>query len=41
MKKITLLLLLTLLSLHFTAQEKEGTKQSKYPENVEKNMNLN
>ena len=40
MKKITLLLLLTLLSLHFTAQEKEGTKQSKYPENVEKKYEL-
>ena len=40
MKKITLLLLLTLLSLHFTAQEKEGTKPSKHSEDIEKKYEL-
>jgi len=36
MKKNLLLLLLTLFSLQFTAQEKEGTKESKYPQDVDK-----
>jgi hypothetical protein len=40
MKKIALLLLLTLLSLQFTAQEKEGTKQSKYSQDLEKKYEL-
>ena len=40
MKKNLLLLLLTLLSLQFTAQEKEGTKQSKYSQDLEKKYEL-
>ena len=40
MKKIALLLLLTLLSLQFTAQEKEGTKPSKHSEDIEKKYEL-
>ena len=36
MKKNLLLLLLTLFSLQFTAQEKEGTKEIKYPQDVDK-----
>jgi hypothetical protein len=40
MKKNLLLLLLTLLSLQFTAQEKEGTKQSKHSEDIEKKYEL-
>ena len=34
------MLLLTLLSLQFTAQEKEGTKQSKYSQDLEKKYEL-
>ena len=40
MKKNLLLLLLTLFSLQFTAQEKEGTKESKYPQDVDKKYEL-
>jgi hypothetical protein len=40
MKKIALFLLLTLLSFQFTAQEKEGTKQSKYSQDLEKKYEL-
>ena len=40
MKKNLLLLLLTLLSLQFTAQEKEGTKPSKHSEDIEKKYEL-
>ena len=40
MKKITLLLLLAFITLQINAQEKEGTKESKYPENVEKKYEL-
>ena len=40
MKKITLLLFLAFITLQINAQEKEGTKQSKYPENVEKKYEL-
>jgi hypothetical protein len=40
MKKNLLLLLLTLLSLQFTAQEKEGTKPSKHSEDLEKKYEL-
>ena len=36
MKKITLLLLLAFLTLQINAQEKEGTKESKYPQDVDK-----
>jgi len=40
MKKITLFLLLAFLSLQFIAQEKEGTKQSKYSQDLEKKYEL-
>ena len=40
MKKIALFLLLTLLSLQFTAQEREETKESKYPQDVDKKYEL-
>ena len=40
MKKITLLLFLAFITLQINAQEKEGTKESKYPENVEKKYEL-
>ena len=40
MKKIALFLLLTLLSFQFTAQDKEGTKQSKYSQDLEKKYEL-
>ncbi len=40
MKKITLLLLLAFLTLQINAQEKEGTKESKYPQDVDKKYEL-
>jgi hypothetical protein len=40
MKKSTLFVLLAFLGLQFTAQEKEGTGQSKYPEAAEKKYEL-
>ena len=40
MKKITLLLLLGFLTLQINAQEKEGTKESKYPQDVDKKYEL-
>ena len=36
MKKITLFVLLAFISLQFTAQEREETKESKYPQDVDK-----
>ena len=40
MKKILLFLLVTFVSLSFTAQEFEGTKENRYPEGVEKKNEL-
>ena len=40
MKKITLLLLLAFLTLQINAQEKEGTKESRYPQDVDKKYEL-
>jgi len=40
MKKITLLVLLAFISLQFTAQESEETKEGKYPQDVEKKYEL-
>ena len=40
MKKITLLLLLAFLTLQINAQEKEGTKESKFPQDVDKKYEL-
>tara|TARA_B110001450_G_scaffold223811_1_gene221133 strand:- start:161 stop:742 length:582 start_codon:yes stop_codon:yes gene_type:complete len=40
MKKIILLLLLAFLTLQINAQEKEGTKESKYPQDVDKKYEL-
>jgi len=40
MKKITLLLLLAFITLQINAQEKEGTKESKYPQDVDKKYEL-
>ena len=40
MKKITLLLFLAFITLQINAQEKEGTKESKYPQDVDKKYEL-
>ena len=40
MKKIILLLLLAFLTLQINAQEKEGTKESKFPQDVDKKYEL-
>jgi hypothetical protein len=40
MKKILLFLLVTFVSLSFTAQEFEGPKENRYPEGVEKKNEL-
>jgi len=40
MKKITLLLLLAFLTLQINAQEKESTKESKFPQDVDKKYEL-
>jgi hypothetical protein len=40
MKKIILLLLLAFLTLQINAQEKEGTKESRYPQDVDKKYEL-
>ena len=40
MKKILIFLLVTFVSLSFTAQEFEGPKENRYPEGVEKKNEL-